>query len=106
MKTAEAVWLHERLTFSTEELCELSGLSPAELRELVDCGVLAPLDPDAETWSFGADRLMLARSARRLRGDFELDAHGLALMVTLLERVRDLEAEIRDLRARFPGGMR
>jgi chaperone modulatory protein CbpM len=106
VRTEEAVWLHEQLALSTEELCELSGLSPAELRELVDCGVLAPIDPQAAAWTFGADRLMLARRARRLRSDFELDAHGLALMLALLERVRNLEAEIRDLRARFPGALR
>jgi len=99
-------WLHAHYELSVAELCELSGLSEAELHELVDCGVLAPLDPDAPAWRFGADRLTIARSASRLRRDFELDAHGLALMVALLERVRDLEAQLRDLRARFPGAPR
>ncbi len=98
----EALWLHEHYEFSLEELCELSGLSEAELRELVDYGVLAPADPDAQRWTFSADRLVVARSARRLRKDFELDPHGLALVVTLLDRVRDLEAELRDLRAKLP----
>src|SRR5437899_2890012 len=76
----------------------------AELRELVDYGVLAPVDPDARRWAFGADRLIVARSARRLRQDFDLDPHAVALVVALLERVRDLEEELRDLRARLPGG--
>ncbi len=104
MKTEQAMWLHERHELLLEELCELSGLSETELRELVDYGVLAPVDSDAGHWSFGADRLVVARSARRLRRDFELDPHGVALVVTLLERVRDLEEELRDLRARLPGG--
>jgi hypothetical protein len=39
-----------------------------------------------------------------LRKDFELDPQGLALAVALLERVRDLEEQLRDLRARIPGG--
>lgn len=47
---------------------------------------------------------MVARSASRLRKDFDLDAQGLALAVALLERVRDLEEQLRDLRARIPGG--
>jgi len=101
---AEALWLHEHYELSLEELCELSGLSEAELRELVDCGALAPTDPHARRWTFSADRLVVARSAFRLRRDFDLDPHGVALAVTLLERVRDLEAELRDLRARLPGG--
>jgi chaperone modulatory protein CbpM len=104
VKTGQAMWLHERLELAFEELCELSGLTERELRELVDYGVLAPVDPDAQHWAFGADRLLVARSARRLRADFDLDAHAVALVVALLERVRDLEEELRDLRARIPGG--
>ncbi len=104
MKTGQAMWLHERLELALEELCELSGLSETELRELVDYGVLAPIDPDAQRWAFGADRLVVARSARRLRQDFDLDPHAVALVVALLERVRDLEEELRHLRARLPGG--
>ena len=106
MKIEQATWLHEHYEFSLEELCELSGLSDTELRELVDHGVLAPIDPDAQHWAFGADRLVVARSARRLRRDFDLDPHGVALVVALLERVHDLEEELRDLRARLPGRQR
>jgi hypothetical protein len=105
-ESAEALWLHGQIEFSLEELCELSGLSEAELRDLVDSGVLAPSDPDAPHWTFSAERLILARSAFRLRKDFELDAHGVALVVTLLERVRDLEAELRSLRALLPRAQR
>jgi len=36
MKIEQATWLHEHYEFSLEELCELSGLTEAELRELVD----------------------------------------------------------------------
>ncbi|HYS51138.1 MAG TPA: chaperone modulator CbpM [Burkholderiales bacterium] len=102
MKIEQAMWLHEEHELLLEELCELSGLSETELRELVDYGVLAPVDSDARHWSFSADRLVLARSARRLREDFELDPHEVALVLTLLERVHDLEAELRDLRAKLP----
>ena len=104
MKPEQAMWLHERHELALEELCELSGLSETELRELVDYGVLAPIDPDAQHWAFGANRLVVARSARRLRRDFDLDTDAVALVVALLERVRDLEEELRDLRARLPGG--
>jgi hypothetical protein len=102
MKIEQATWLHEHYEFSLEELCELSGLSEAELRELVDHGVLAPVEPAARAWTFRADRLVVARSARRLRKDLDLDPHGVALVVALLERVRDLEAQLRDLRAKLP----
>ena len=106
MKIEQAMWLNEQHELLLEELCELSGLSETELRELVDYGVLAPIDPDARHWAFGADRLVVARSARRLRKDFDLDPHGVALVVTLLERVHDLEEQLRDLRAKLPGRQR
>jgi hypothetical protein len=104
VKIEQAMWLNEQHELLLEELCELSGLSETELRELVDYGVLAPIDSDAQQWTFSADRLVVARSARRLRKDFDLDLHGVALVVTLLEHVHDLEEELRDLRAKLPGG--
>ena len=103
MRIERVQWLHQHDQFSLEEICELSGLSAAELRDLVDCGVLAPIDPDAQTWTFSADRLVVARSAFRLRKDFGLEPDGLALTISLLERVRELEDELRRLRARLPG---
>ena len=105
MKIERAMWLHEQHELLLEELSELSGLSETELRELVDYGVLAPIDSHAQHWTFSADRLIVARSARRLRKDFDLDPHGVALAVTLLERVHDLEAELRDLRAKLPSNL-
>ncbi len=106
MKIEQAMWLNEQHELLLEELCELSGLSETELRELVDYGVLAPIDSNAQHWTFSADRLVVARSARRLRKDFDLDPHGVALVVTLLERVHDLEQQLRDLRAKLPGRQR
>jgi chaperone modulatory protein CbpM len=106
MKFEQESWLNERYELSLAQLCELSGLSEAELRGLVDCGAIAPADPLAREWTFSSDRLVVARSAHRLRRDFELDLQGLALAVTLLERVRDLEGQLRELRAWIPGGSR
>jgi chaperone modulatory protein CbpM len=37
-----------------------------------------------------------------LRTDFELDAQGLALALTLLNRIHGLEAQLRDLSAQLP----
>ena len=98
----EAVWLHEYHEFSLMELSDLSGLSEADLRDLVDYGVIPPLDHGAERWTFSAERLVTARAACRLGKDFELDAHAVALVVTLLERIRGLEGQVRELRAKLP----
>lgn len=102
IEITEALWLDERRTFSFDELAELSGLAPAELRQLMELEVLAPADVHAAEPAFTADCLALARAACRLRADFDLDAGGLTVALALLERIAGLETELRSLEARLP----
>jgi hypothetical protein len=102
----EALWLTEEQRFSLEELADLAGLPEAELRELADYGAITPVDPGASHWTFTATCLATARAATRLRSSFELEPHGVALVVSLLERIRDLEAQLAALRAQLPRRMR
>ena len=102
VEITEAVWLDESLELSLAELSQFSGLSEAELHQLVDCEALAPTDPAAAPAAFGAHWLATARTACRLRDDFELDPDGLALVLSLLERIRGLESQVRGLQARLP----
>jgi chaperone modulatory protein CbpM len=81
------------------ELVTASGLPEAELRELVHYGVLVPRDPDAPAWTFEGRWLVVARTASRIRRDFELDSHAVAVILSYVERIERLEAEIRTLRA-------
>jgi chaperone modulatory protein CbpM len=103
VELTEVLWLEEHHELSLTELAELSGLTEAELREVVDCGAIAPIDPQAGTPTFRADDIAVARTAARLRHAFELDAQGLALAMALLDRVHDLEAQLRRLQAQVPG---
>jgi chaperone modulatory protein CbpM len=105
------LWLDEYYELSTNELAALSGLSAAELQYLIDCDALLPLaavtpaavEPaaavDLAHARFSAQGLALARTASRLRNDFDLDLNALALTLRLLSRVDDLERELRHLRA-------
>ena len=106
VEITEAVWLDERHEFSLSELAQLSGLTEAELVQLVECEALTPARSAPEQAVFGAHCLVIARAARRLRNDFELDAEGMALVLSLLERIRGLESEVRSLHAKFPGRAR
>jgi hypothetical protein len=98
----EAVWLTEELEFSLAELAEHSGLSEAELRELVDYGAITPVNPDSPQWVFHGRCLVTVRTACRLRVSFDLEPHEVALVISLLDRIQDLEAELRSLRAQLP----
>jgi chaperone modulatory protein CbpM len=98
----EAQWLELHHDLSLAELSELSGLPAQALHSLVEWGVLAPADPSATDLRFSAASLTTVRTAARLRADFSLDASGLALALTYLERIQALEAQVRELRAQLP----
>ena len=98
----EAQWLHEQSEVSIKELAELSGLSPALLRELVDYGALVPSDTRSTQLSFTADCVVTVRTVGRLREDFDLDTNALSVALALLERIRALEEQLQDMRSQFP----
>jgi len=108
IEITEALWIDDHHQYTLTELVELSGLSAAELQHLVDCEALLPVaaEPaaslDAAEARFGAHCLALARTASRLRNDFDLDANGLTLTLRLLDRIHELETELNDLRAQWP----
>ena len=98
----DAVWVTESQQYSLAELVTLSGLPETELRELVDYGALRPANPEGPSWVFSGQCLLSVRAAYRIRASFELEPHGLALVVSLLERIRELEARLGHLDAQQP----
>ena len=98
----DVLWLHARHEISIVELSECSGLSEAELRELVEYGALSPTRESM----FAADCLARLRAAVRLREDLELEATSFALVVSFLQRIDELEARVRDLGAQLQAPQR
>lgn len=98
----DAVWLTEDHEFTLAELADLSGISEAELRELVDYGAVTPVNPDSPAWVFNGKCLLTVRTAYRLRVSFDLEPHGVALIVSLLNRIHELESQACGLRAQLP----
>ncbi len=88
---AELIWL------TLSEFSEVSGLSSAQVVELVELGILRPAGSVAQEWLFNQHSMGLASRLRRLREDLDLnlDLHALALGFRLLERIEELEAELR-----------
>ena len=100
----EGIWLTEDQEISLTEIVSLSGLSESELRELIDYGAIEPVDPDSTSWRFTGRALPILRTARRLRVGFDLEPHAVAVVISLLERIRALESELAGARARLPRG--
>ena len=99
IETCEALRIDAQGEISWAQLIELSGLGEGELRELVDDGALVPLAPEAPPWRFQASAMVVARTAGRLRREFDLDAHALAVVLRFVARIDELEEELRALRA-------
>lgn len=98
----EAVWLNDIEVCSLDELAEFSGLSHDELAELVAIGAIEPDQDAASSYVFRAQTIVLARTARRLRDDFELDTHGVAMALNLLQKIHTLEARLAAVDAKLP----
>ena len=102
VEIVEARFEDENGSFSLAQLVERSGLSEAELRDLVEQGALVPVDADAPRWTFRADAMATARMAFRLRREFALDdPYSVCVVLGFAQRLYLLEQELAALRARL-----
>jgi chaperone modulatory protein CbpM len=92
-------WLDPRTTVNLCELSLASGMSTAELGELVDYGALTPLDSPEPEQVFSAECARPLSRACKLRADFHLDIFTVVLLLGYLTRIEVLE---RQARTRFP----
>ena len=99
---SDTLWLDTHHEITVSELTQTTGLSTIEVRELVEYGAITPVDVNAAPWKFHGQCVSIARTASRLRDDFDLDSHALALALKFMNRIDELEAELRELRAQFP----
>jgi chaperone modulatory protein CbpM len=98
----DAVVVEHEITFTLAELGHACGGERQQLFALVDEGVLQPQrggPQDApETWVFDGASLRVARTAVRLVRDLDLNPAGVALVLTLLDRVAALQGRLRRAR--------
>ena len=82
VELTEIIWF-EQQALSLPELAEISRLPQTVLEELLDDGVIAPIEPAAAEPRYGGPALKAARLASRLRTDFELETQALAVVLGL-----------------------
>jgi|SRR5579862_163666 len=105
VELSEVTWFDEHV-LSFKELCDISGLPPALLEELIEAGAVPSLQLPSPETQFGAAALVAARQAKQLREAFELDTPALLLALGLLERLHEMERQLQELEARMPRRMR
>ncbi|MDB5785868.1 chaperone modulator CbpM [Caballeronia mineralivorans] len=98
---SDSIWLNEVDLCPLAHLAEVSGLSIEEIEDLVDTDVIKPVEAGSQTPMFQLRYVVTVKTARRLRDDFELDRQGLALALSLLQRIDELQAEIHATKARL-----
>ena len=99
----ELQFLDEHTQVSVEEVLAASGMTLEDLQALADWGVFGLSAEQIDRVTIGELRvssasLHVARRAMRLRHAFDLDTTGIAVALSLLERIDDLERELRELR--------
>lgn len=100
-KVPEMVWLDARQVLTLSELEEACAVRAAELQELVDDGVLQPVQRGELIGVFSAEYVMPLRKASRLRQDFDLDLFTVGLLLEYLLRIDALETKVHSLQARL-----
>jgi chaperone modulatory protein CbpM len=96
-------WMDTRTRLTLVELAECSGVSQEIVQDLVEYGALTPSGARPGEWAFSAECAVSIRKASRLCNDLELETSAMALVVSFLERIHELEAQVRRLRAQAGG---
>ena len=99
--------LTEHLEVALEELAQASGSAAGDRRAGRVRRVPARRrgvgrEPAASSaWRFSARHIVLGRRASRFKADFDLNLSGLSLVLTYLQRIEEMEAELARLRAQL-----
>ncbi len=94
--------LDESSEITLAELTRTCRVHAEWVMELVEEGVLEPLQPGGPQWRFAATSIVRVEKARRLQHDLGVNLPGVALALQLLERIDALEARLRAMAPRPP----
>ena len=89
-KILTGIVLDEHVHLSLEEVCEACSCRTAWVVELVEYGIVEPVNPETQQWHFSGTALARAHIARRLQTDLGVNLAGVALALDLLEKIDEL----------------
>jgi len=94
--------IDEEKTFTLAELCRCFAVEAEQIEALVEHGILEPAGRQGRHWCFSAGSLRRTRITLHLQRDLGVNLAGAALALDLLERIEELDARLRALRAGAP----
>lgn len=89
----------QRLT--PDELAQAAHLHPKLVERFVECDLLAPVEQDGSQLLFEEAAALRVQAIQRLRRDLRVNLSGIAVILDLIERLRDLQRELDWLRSRL-----
>ena len=101
-QTHDWSWLDASETITVSDLSRVCGISSGELNELVEYGALKPWPTRSQGRVFSAACVAPLRTACKLRRDYDLELFTIALLMEYLNRIEELEHELRTLQAKTP----
>ena len=95
-KTLHGLILDENCRFTLEELSTACSVRTEYIVELVEEGIVEPLEArrESQQWIFSGRSLQRARKARRLQQDLGINLAGAALVLELMEEIERLRARV------------
>lgn len=84
----------EQRQITLDELSQLCGVQTSLILELVEEGVLEPVDMQSGRWSFTGTSIRRVQVAVRLQRDLEVNAAGVALALELLDELVELRRRL------------
>lgn len=86
--------LDEQLELSMSDMCRVCNCHAEWIIELVEEGVLDPVDSEQSQWRFTGSNLQKAHTAMRLERDLGLNLAGIALALDLLHEIDGLRERL------------
>lgn len=77
-----------------EEACAICGVPEEVLKEFIRHEVIVPQNVEADQWVFDVLQFKRLQKALRLQRDFEVNVHGIVLVLELLDQLDDLHSQV------------
>jgi chaperone modulatory protein CbpM len=97
----EAIWPEMADTVGITDLALACAMSRDDLQELMEFGALLPLASSTAEPVFPIGCMASLRTAEKLRRDYDLDLFVVVIVMDYLQRIEQLESQVRSLESGF-----
>lgn len=94
VKIYEGHPVEETEVYSLIRICEKCNITPYEIVEFVEEGIVSPDGERWSKWRFSFHHIERIHKIIRLKRDLELNFAGTALAIELLDRIEELESKL------------